>query len=72
MQKTNLPRGERSEERLLARLLELRRLMRQTGIGPREALALLASQLRTFEAHQREEEAAEHLPYPRWHYGLPP
>src|SRR5690606_30704766 len=57
---------------LLFRLVRVLRLMRRAGVGPGDALDLLADQLRTFADYEERREEAEHLPYPLWLYGQDP
>ncbi len=54
---------------LLTHLLDLRRLMKRTGMSTGDALGLLIDQLRYFEEAERREEELQHAEYPRHVYG---
>ena len=54
---------------VLVHLLELRRLMRRTGMSTGDALGLLIDQLRYFEEVEQREEELQHAEYPRHVYG---
>ena len=55
---------------LLQDLLELRRLMRLTGMKPKDALGLLLVQLRVFEREEQLKDDLQHADYPRHVYGV--
>ena len=54
---------------LLSHLLDLRRLMKRTGLTTGDALGLLIEQLRYFEEADRLEDDLQHAEYPRHLFG---
>lgn len=72
MKRPNEHDPETTPPNLLLRLVRVLRLMRRAGVGPGDALDLLADQLRTFADYEERREEDEHLPYPLWLYGQDP